>query len=171
MQLAGASARWQGLEARPKGKSSPQSSRRGRWAGSIELPHTWSGGTSGLAARSPTDACLLSKPTRLHRRVVCQRHAGTPTSRARSAVIGVETAYRAHRERRVVLPRGILLEDGVRAAPDRMGWISGAITWVLGLLSQELASVWEIHARRSTSVEKLFAEQAHGRAGLTRASG
>ncbi len=85
-------ARWQGLEARPKGKSSPQSSRRGRWAGSIELPHTWSGGTSGLAARSPTDACLLSKPTRLHRRVVCQRHAGTPTSRARSAVIGVETA-------------------------------------------------------------------------------
>ena len=85
-------ARWQGLEARPKGKSSPQSSRRGRWAGSIELPHTWSGGTSGLAARSPTDACLLSKPTRLHRRVVCQWHAGTPTSRARSAVIGVETA-------------------------------------------------------------------------------
>ena len=70
-----------------------------------------------------------------------------------------------------MLPRGILLEDGVRAAPDRMGWISGAITWVLGLLSQELASVWEIHARRSTSVEKLFAEQAHGRAGLTRASG
>ena len=171
MQLAGASARWQGLEARPKGKSSPQSSRRGRWAGSIELPHTWSGGTSGLAAHSPTDACLLSKPTRLHRRVVCQRHAGTPTSRARSAVIGVETAYHAHRERRVVLPRGILLEDGVRAAPDRMGWISGAITWVLGLLSQELASVWEIHARHSTSVEKLFAEQAHGRAGLTRASG
>ena len=171
MQLAGASARWQGLEARPKGKSSPQSTRGGRWAGSIELPHTWSGGTSGLAAHSPTDACLLSKPTRLHRRVVCQRHAGTPTSRARSAVIGVETAYHAHRERRVVLPRGILLEDGVRAAPDRMGWISGAITWVLGLLSQELASVWEIHARRSTSVEKLFAEQAHGRAGLTRASG
>ena len=171
MELAGASARWQGLEARPKGKSSPQSSRRGRWAGSIELPHTWSGGTSGLAARSPTDACLLSNSTRLHRRVVRQRHAGTPTSRARSAVIGVETAYRAHRERRVVLPRGILLEDGVRAAPDRMGWISGAITWVLGLLSQELASVWEIHARRSTSVEKLFAEQAHGRAGLTRASG
>ena len=85
-------ARWQGLEARPKGKSSPQSSRGGRWAGSIELPHTWSGGTSGLAARSPTDACLFSKPTRLHRRVVCQRHAGTPTSRARSAVIGVETA-------------------------------------------------------------------------------
>ena len=67
---------------------------------------------------------------------------------------GVETAYHAHRERRGVLPRGILLEDGVRAAPDRMGWISGAITWVLGLLSQELASVWEIHARRSTSVEK-----------------
>ena len=85
-------ARWQGLEARPKGKSSPQSSRGGRWAGSIELPHTWSGGTSGLAARSPTDACLLSNSTRLHRRVVRQRHAGTPTSRARSAVIGVETA-------------------------------------------------------------------------------
>ena len=83
---------------------------------------------------------------------------------------GVEAAQRAQ-EHRVVLLRGILLENGVRAAPDCMGWISGAIKWVLGLLSQELARVWEIHARRSTSVEKLFAEQAHGRAGLTRASG
>ena len=87
------------------------------------------------------------------------------------ASTGVEAAQRAHQEHRVVLLRENLLENGVRAAPDCMGWISGTITWVLGLLSQELASVWEIHARRSTSVEKLFAEQAHGRAGLTRASG
>ena len=105
------------------------------------------------------------KPTRLRRHAVPQWHAGTPAELARSASTGVEAAQRAHQEHRVVLLRGILLENGVRAAPDRMGWISGAITWVLGLLSQELAPVWEIHARRSTSVEccslsKLTVERA-----------